>query len=732
MKRAVILIVVLVLVAAVVAAVVLFRKDPPVNVVLVVFDTCRADHLGCYGHTTASTPTVDRLAAEGLLFERAYAQVPLTLPGHTTLFTGTYPEFHRIRDNASYTIPDEQVTLAEILGQNGYTTAAFIGAFPLDGRFNLDQGFDTYDGHFPRDSERPAGLLNRAVEEWIGVQSGTGPYFIFLHYFDPHLRYLPPPPFSERFEDAPYDGEIAYADFCLGEITEKLETICPRERTLWIFTSDHGESLWDHGERYHGIFLYDSTLRVPMIWSFPERIAPNQRTPAVVQLVDVMPTLLEFLGIDAPACVQGSSLMPLLRDASESVGPGRSHAETYFARLRYGWSGLRSLRTDRWLYVAAPREELYDLNADPGQTQNVIDEHADAANALRKRLAADLQQFSAPPEEPRPVSQIDPETEARLLSLGYLGRVSNTINDPGLEDSLFTGPDPKDRIGTMVHVESGRRHMDEQDWSRAEEELRRALAIAPNLVETRDLLARALQRQERFLEASEVWRGLAGDYPDDPLYHMWLAQSLEKAGRESEALEAYRRSIPLVPDPSAVQTELTLALARMGRMSEYATERRRLLEMDPLPPQLLNHLSLSLIEAGFPREGISLFEECIVRFPEDPDAYNALAWELIDSGEDVARGVELAERAVVLDPTERAFLDTRGWGYLKLGRAEEAVVELRRAAEGTFVPDIAHHLALACLEAGKPEEARDQLHRIIDESPDYPRIDEVRVLLSRL
>ncbi|MCK4546842.1 MAG: sulfatase-like hydrolase/transferase [Candidatus Eisenbacteria sp.] len=728
MKRVAIILPIIVAIAIVLL---LSRRPEPMNVVLVVFDTCRADHLGCYGYESAETPTVDGLAADGILFERAYTQIPLTLPSHTTLFTGTYPEFHRIRDNAAYTIPPEELTLAEILRDHGYTTAAFIGAFPLDARFGLDQGFDTYDGYFPLDSERSAEKVNAAVEEWIAAQTGDGPYFVFIHYFDPHIRYLPPSPFMERFEDAPYDGEIAYTDYCLGQIREELSDLCSPDRTLWIFTSDHGEGLWEHGEQDHGIFLYDSTIRVPLIWSCPEELPAGVRTGAISGIVDILPTLLDVLGIRIPDCVQGSSLLPELRGRSQSDNPRRSHAETYFPRLRHGWSGLRSIRTEDWLFVAAPTEELYDLKRDPGQTENVIAEYPTQAVILRNQLRADLEQFGASPDESRPVAEIDPETEARLLSLGYLGRVSKTINDPALEDSLLTGPDPKDRIGSMWHLDQARRRAGARDWTAAEAELRKALLIAPQFTDCRRMLAETLAALERYGEAAGVWRGLADDYPDDALYHMFLAQSLEKAGSTSQAIEAYRETVPLVPDRSRAQAEFVAALARMGLRDDFARQRRTFLEMRPIEPETINRLGRQLLETGFRSEALALFGESIGRFPDRPDAYNLLAWELIETGSDIHRGVELARKAVELSPDETAYLDTLGWGYLKQGRNDDAVATLQQAAGGSFIPDISHHLALALIQAGRSNEAAVVLQSILNRAPGYARADELRNLLNR-
>ncbi|MEM6456594.1 MAG: sulfatase, partial [Acidobacteriota bacterium] len=290
---------------------------PAWNVLIVTFDTTRADHLGAYGHRGARTPVVDGLAADGVLFEHTYATVPITLPSHTTIMTGKVPLTHGVRDNGLFTVGAEQETLAEILGARGYRTAAAIGAFPLTAQFGLDQGFELYDDHVSADfedlygdrvvpkaelffDERKAARVNEAALPWL-EENADAPFFLWLHYFDPHYPHDPPPPYDQLFAHEPYDGEIAYADESLGVMLDHLERLGVRDRTLVVFTADHGEGRGEHNESTHSMLVYNSTMRVPLIVAVPGGQPAGRRVDERVSTVDILPTVLDLLGIAPPA-----------------------------------------------------------------------------------------------------------------------------------------------------------------------------------------------------------------------------------------------------------------------------------------------------------------------------------------------------------------------------------------------------------------------------------------------
>jgi arylsulfatase A-like enzyme len=361
------------------------------NVLLVTVDSLRADHLGCYGDSRASTPSMDRLATEGVLFERAETSVPITLPAHASLLTGTYPACHGVRNDGTYRLGPRAETLAEILKRFEYRTGAVISGYPLVSRFGLSQGFDTYDDHLPPERERQIGFRERTAEEvaragiaWLEA-IGSQRFFLWLHFFDPHAPYAPPSPYAERFSRAPYDGEIAFVDTQVGQVLETLRNLGLTDRTLVVLVSDHGEGLGDHGEATHGAFLYESTLRVPMILSLPGPLPRGRRVLTPVRTIDLMPTILRIVDLPEPDDVQGTSLLPLTsrRPADLLL---KSVSETLLPRENYGWSEIAALRIGDSKFILAPQEELYDLKTDPGETQNLAGRRDGDASRMKEDL----------------------------------------------------------------------------------------------------------------------------------------------------------------------------------------------------------------------------------------------------------------------------------------------------------------------------------------------------------
>ena len=321
--------------------------DPPLSLLLVTIDTLRADHLGCYGDGDASTPAIDRLAAEGVLFEQASTCVPVTLPSHASILTGTYPVFHGVRNNGAYRLDDAALTLAEILRGRGWRTGAVIAAYPLLAQFGLAQGFDTYDDALPPERERQIGYREKSAEEVSRAgldflaKDAEPPFYLWLHYFDPHIPYAPPEPFAGRFRGKPYDGEIAFVDEQIGRVLERIRRPDLASRTLVVLMSDHGEGLGDHGELQHGVFLYRSTLQVALMVKQPGNRGAGKRVAAPVALSDLMPTLARAGGATPPAGLDGRDLAPALAGRVEA--PRSVYAETYYPRLHFGWSDLQAL-----------------------------------------------------------------------------------------------------------------------------------------------------------------------------------------------------------------------------------------------------------------------------------------------------------------------------------------------------------------------------------------------------
>ena len=450
------------------------------NVLLISIDTLRADHLGCYGGAV-KTPAIDALAAQSVLFENAISQVPLTLPSHSTIFTGLYPPHHGVRNNENFVLPDRVATVSEAFRSNGYSTGAVIGSFSLDSSFGVSQGFHFYEdtigqGHDPeinRHVERRAETVWRLGRNWLEKQNG--PWFAFLHFFDPHFPFNPPPPYSQT-----YDGEIAYTDKTIAQIVQFLKERKWLDTTIIVLLSDHGESLGEHGEDNHGIFLYDATLKVPLMLRIPGQ-KPG-RVPQQVRLVDVAPTIASLAGLKLTA--SGESLVGFFRGASKDLP---AYSESYYANLLMGWAPIHSIRTNRQKWIDAPKPELYDLTRDPKETRNVY-----SSSSVPSSFHAELRKH-ARGEMSSVAKGVDEETQEKLASLGY---VTGSGTRP-----VASGFDPKDGIELWIEIESAVRDAQLGKYAESEKRFRAVLKKQPDNVIAQKFLANVLRKQNRSDEA---------------------------------------------------------------------------------------------------------------------------------------------------------------------------------------------------------------------------------------
>jgi arylsulfatase A-like enzyme len=429
------------------------RSDTPVdpaapNVLLISIDTLRADHLGCYGYEAIETPTIDGLAAAGTLFEQAYSAAPFTAPSHASILTGAYPFSHGLRDNGSYVLAPEHLTLAEILASRGYRTAAFISSFVLSKKFGLAQGFQTYDddlkggaevdqfgrtatggatqsrswmGHEYDSFERSADIANESLLPWLDAHASE-PFFVWLHYYDPHLKYNPPEPFKSNYSDRLYDGEIAFVDQELGAILRRLETLGELDQTLVVLVADHGESFGDR-EHSHGRTLYDPLIRVPLI-IVPPKFADTQpqRISGQVRTIDIAPTILDLLGLPASPTMEGETLAEQVRTGEELATDLLAYSETHHLERPYRGGIIRSLRTPEWKYMTLEQrslEQLYSLAADPDERRNVLTDEPAARAEMSQRMRETIGSDGSRPDGSGEV-EMDPETIEKLRALGYI------------------------------------------------------------------------------------------------------------------------------------------------------------------------------------------------------------------------------------------------------------------------------------------------------------------------
>ncbi len=542
---------------------------------MVTFDTTRADHLGCYGHDGVRTPVLDALAGEGVLFEQAVVPIPITLPSHSSLMTGKVPFAHGVRDNGFFALGEEQTTLAEILSGEGYRTAAAIGSFPLTAQFGIGQGFELFDDHvttryedlygervFPKErfffDERKAARVNEAVLPWL-EERHREPFFLWVHYFDPHHPHEPPAPYDQLYAHDLYLGEIAYADESLGTLLDQLKRLGVYERTLIVFTSDHGEGRGEHDESTHSLLLYESTLHVPLIVKAPDGLS-GERVARRVGTVDVLPTVLDLLGLPLPDDVQGRSLRPYLEGRGEAPRPRGLYAETLSPRLTRNWGELRALFYEDYKYVHGPRPELYDLSRDPRELTDLMAERPEAAAGLRETLERYLAEHAVPGLDSS--VDVDPETARRLAALGYLQGGGERVGpiDEVLRDD---GDPPQDHAGTIT-----------------------VYSMAKNLL-----------FQDRPLEAQEFIRGLLRTDPENPHYLELLANAELKLGRFDEALailEGLERSPSGYPPPEEVLTMAAGILMARGEI-DMAYEKYR--EAEAIEPSARGAYRLAKIHA---------------------------------------------------------------------------------------------------------------------------------------
>lgn len=622
------------------------------DVYLITLDTTRADHIGCYGHEAIETPAIDRLAAEGTLYENAFTAVPITLPSHTAMLTGTYPAYHGVRENGGFYVPEELETLAEVLGAKGYDTAAFVGAFPLDSQTGLDQGFDLYDDnyssrldHHPRlrrfFDERPAADVARAAMAWID-QRGRRPFFLWTHFFDPHQPQTPPSPYRERYAHSPYDGEIASVDEALGQILARLKERGRLERALVVLTADHGEGLGDHGEMTHALLLYSSTIRVPLIVRDPRREG-GRRVSAPVTTVDIFSTVLERLGIAVPEANQG---VPLPRSDAEADPEREIYTETMFGRLIYGWSPLQRLTAGTRVYIRGPSERLYDRASDPGETADLLAagdaEPTAMARRLRRRqlgLADGGHGFSR--------ARASRETLERLAALGYLG--SGTASGELSDDVDPTRSDPLAMMEIFnLHnegqglAEAGRHELAIPVFERAREIDPGNPSVLMGLAQSqlgRGELERGRETLARLLEVS----------PEDLRTHLLLGRYHQSRGELEEAAALMERAVELDPDDLSTRLLLAHLLEDTGRSADAEAAYRTLLEREDDHVMALNGLATLLYRRGEVDSAVELLIAALGSQPFYAPACLNLGVIEHDRGHH-ERALRLAERALALQP----------------------------------------------------------------------------------
>jgi arylsulfatase A-like enzyme/Flp pilus assembly protein TadD len=661
------------------------------NVLLVTIDTFRADRLNA-----SVTPTLERMAASGLRFTAARTAVPLTLPSHATILTGLLPPGHGVRENGVDHLSDIHPTVARLLKSAGYRTGAAIGAFVLDRRFGLATGFDTYDDRISRDptaterleAERPASAVVDAAIAWLNANVASAPpappvpFFLWLHLYDPHAPYAPPPEFRGRTK-TPYDDELSYTDSQIARLFNWLTTHAVADRTFIVIAGDHGEGLGDHGERTHGMLLYDSTLRVPLVLVAPGHSGAVSDEP--VSLADVAPTILRAAGVAPPAEMRGRDLLAQVRlkpDAAETQVSGSVrlqpdlYSETMYPRVA-GWSPLQALTDGRWMTIRSGSSiEVYDLRNDPGELHDVNTTQAATASAMSARLDAITAATASPSNRTVP-----PDVAERLRALGYVA--SSTQPAVGA-----------DARSPAAMIES---------WNRFEDALNALNAHRP--------------------QALQILEGLARAHPDSPLFQTTVARALKDAGRVTEALAVYRRAARRWPADATLLHDLAVAAREAAQAAQGASARalrdeaakaeQASIALEPDGPTARNGLGLIAIDEGRILEAAAEFERASALDPNNASYFANLGNARRAAGD--RAGAEQAYRRA-LDIDARTADAANGLGVLlvEAHRAADALPYFERALASA--PDFVEarlNLGIALQESGQVKRAADEYRRVL-------------------
>lgn len=655
------------------------------NILFFTLDTTRADHLGCYGYEKVETPNIDRLAKNGILFRNTICQSPLTLPSHSSIFTGTYPFYHGVRDNGGFYLEPDKVTFAKVLKEQGWTTSAFIGAFVLDSRWGLDQGIDYYYDNFDFAKYKKISLdsVQRKGEEVIEAffewfeKNHQKKFFSWIHLYDPHTPYDPPEPYKSRYSNRPwglYDGEIAYVDNLIGKVLDKLREKNISEKTLIVIVGDHGESLGEHDESSHGFFIYNATVWVPLIIYFPSSKFVGKQVASQVETIDIMPTLIQILGLQFPHEVQGKSLIPLIMGKDKGQ-ESLAYSESYFPRYRYGWSELKSLRSSQYKYILAPRPELYDIINDPKERKNIYKQNISVAKKFEQNLKSLQEEMSVKGIEERVPKKLDEDSRKKLMALGYIGSFTSSSK----LSKTTNLPDPKDKIILYNKIK-----LAEGDFAR--EELNEALKKIDKVIEEDPRIMEALQiRAQIFLKLNKIEEAIADSKEAltiDPEYEAAifnLSLAYKKLKKFDEAIAGYKRLMQLDPrdyKPSLNLGEIYLEMKELDKAISYL---QKAIDLEPERSATAhNLLGGAYLEKKMLEQAEMEIRKALEMRPRIPDGHYNLAL-LYEEKEEFNKALEEYKKEIEIHPAAHPAHFNLGRLYGKMGFLHEQVKHLKQA-----------------------------------------------------
>jgi arylsulfatase A-like enzyme/Tfp pilus assembly protein PilF len=722
------------------------------NVLLVTLDTTRADRIGAYDYPKAETPNIDGLAAEGVLFEDTITPSAFTLPSHSSILTGLYPTYHGVRLNGGSALADVHTTLAERLADNGYRCGAFVGAFVLDGRWGLEQGFEHFDDDFDLAGDqrldlagvqRPASDVVDAALGWLS-NGDQRPFFSWVHFYDPHDPYDPPEPYRSRFGGAKagdpdfgehlstgtqaqlrewldqqsglYDGEIAFSDSQIGRLLEWLDDQGLADDTVVVVVGDHGEALGSHGETNHGYFVYDYAVRVPFVVKMPDSGFSGVRVRQQVRTIDLLPTVLDLVGVEGPATVHGESLVPLMADPDRE-SPRYAYSESMAPSLQYGWSALYSLRTSDFKFIEAPRSELYDLRADPGESVNVLADHPEVAEGLRVELERIREESAAGAPETQQAN-LDEQTLGMLAALGYVGGESTGREGEDLAD-------PKDKLHLFQAVGIAARLVSEDDHAGAVGQLEWVLEEDPTIPQARLLLATAYRKVGRTDDAKTLLDEFLREDPDSVQALIAMATILSEEGQDEEVMAISKRALA-VDDRNAQAYEL-MAGVYMG-VNDHRSALpllQKVIEIQPKLTRSRNNLAACFVGLGELDEAQALLDDILAEFPKFPLAHFHLGLLNEEQGRLEAARAAYAEE---VDLYPKSFVARFNLGNLlyRMGEVDAAEEQMKVLIEEA--PDRPRaYLYLARIVLAERKDL-GEVERLARTGLDLAEVDELKAL----
>jgi arylsulfatase A-like enzyme/Flp pilus assembly protein TadD len=676
---------------------------PRTNILLITVDTLRADRVSCYEDTHLKTPYIDSLAERGVLFLRAFANTSTTLPSHANILLGVSPLYHGVHENQHFVVPGNSLTLAEHLKAAGYATGAFVGAFPLDRKFGLNQGFDVYDDDYGNRSSERIEDLERRAEDVVSkalpwVKSQSSPWFLWIHVYDPHDPYTPPAPYAEIYAKSPYDGEVAYVDEVLGRFIGDLKDAQLLKDTLVIFTGDHGESLGQHGEKTHGFFAYNTGIWIPLILAGPE-VEPR-RVEHLVSHLDIFPTVCDALKLEQPEFLQGQSLLPVMR------GRRFPKRTVYFESLSpyysMGWAPLQGIIKDNVKFIESPIPELYDLSKDFGETENLASSRK--LDSYRKELG-EIIESHASSEANKSKKSLDQKSLERLRSLGYTG--SPVAVSPRESYTL------RDDVKTLLPYHN-----------RSEEAMK-------------------LYGEGKVQSAIDALKAIISERKDLAAAYVYLAMIHSDQKRPQEALDVLDQGFTINPNSYEIFSKYVGTLVRNERNAEVLeiVENHYLKEMDH-DPKIWNLLALAYLNSADPDGSKKALEQALSLDPRYPLTHfnygklNEWLGMKNQDGRAIGSSLENYKKAIELDPEFADAYIALGVVYLRSGEVKGGIFCLEKALE--IQPDsqlAVYNLGLAYLNSGDRSKALEYLTRYLNDysqelSPE--EVDKIRAVIRKI